>query len=73
MPSFLGNINESVFFDIDGTLASGRNVFESNRIALNKLRKAGVKTFICTGRPYHYAYQMFNDLVDGYICSNGVM
>lgn len=59
------------FFDIDGTLAKGREVPQNNKDALLKLRQLGYQTFICTGRSIDYARSLFHDDVDGYIASNG--
>lgn len=59
------------FFDIDGTIAKGHHIFQENIEALKKLREEGHLTFICTGRPINYAKNLFGDLVDGYITSNG--
>jgi hypothetical protein len=59
------------FFDIDGTLAIGTNVSDSTKKALDLLRKKGYYIFICTGRPYEYAYKYFKDYVDGFITCNG--
>lgn len=60
-----------VFFDIDGTLAIGRNVPESAQKALGQLRRNGDMVFICTGRCLPYVKKNFHQYADGYICSNG--
>lgn len=59
------------FFDIDGTMAQGSYIPESHKKALKELNKQGHLSFICTGRPFTYAKNLFGDLVDGYITSNG--
>ena len=60
-----------VFFDIDGTLALGRNVPESAQEALKELRSRGDLVFICTGRSLSYVQKNFHQYADGFICSNG--
>lgn len=60
-----------VFFDIDGTLATGTNVPDSARKALARLRENGDVAFICTGRPRSYVEANFPGLTDGFVCSNG--
>lgn len=60
-----------VFFDIDGTLASGTEVPLSAQKAVQMLRHNGSQVWICTGRTYVYARQHFHDYADGYIVSNG--
>lgn len=60
-----------VFFDIDGTLAIGRNVPASAEKALEELRKKGNLVFICTGRSLAYVENNFSKYADGFICSNG--
>lgn len=59
------------FFDIDGTLALGKKIPESNLKALKRLKEKGYLTFICTGRAGYYAKNLFQDLVSGYIACNG--
>jgi len=59
------------FFDIDGTLAIGKTIPESTKTALKKLKNLGYYLFICTGRPYQYAFKYFQKYVDGFISSNG--
>ena len=44
-----------VYFDIDGTLAIGKNVPPSAQEALRQLRANGDLVFICTGRNPSYA------------------
>ena len=43
---------KAAFFDIDGTLISHETggMPESTRLALEKIRKKGVRVFACTGR-----------------------
>ncbi len=60
-----------VFFDIDGTLATGRNVPESAAEGLRLLRENGNLVFICTGRNPAYARKNFGQYADGFICNNG--
>ncbi|MDO5120245.1 MAG: HAD-IIB family hydrolase [Coriobacteriales bacterium] len=59
------------FFDIDGTLATGRNVPESAEKALAQMRANGHLVFICTGRPRAYAEKNFGQYADGFVCNNG--
>ncbi|MBR3344938.1 MAG: HAD family hydrolase [Solobacterium sp.] len=60
-----------VFFDIDGTLATGKHVPESAAEGLRLLRKNGNLVFICTGRNPAYAEKNFGQYADGFICCNG--
>lgn len=60
-----------VFFDIDGTLAIGREVPESAERGLKELREKGNLVFICTGRNPVYAQKNFGRYADGFICCNG--
>lgn len=60
-----------VFFDIDGTLAKGTEVPLSAQLALRKLRNNGDLIFICTGRPYTYAYANFFRYANGFVTNNG--
>ena len=60
-----------VFFDIDGTLAIGRNVPESAEKALREMRENGDLVFICTGRSPSYVKKNFGQYADGFICCNG--
>lgn len=60
-----------VFFDIDGTLATGLEVPESAQEALRLLRAGGNLSFICTGRPLSYVRNHFSQYADGFICHNG--
>ena len=60
-----------VFFDIDGTLATGREVPESAAAAVERLRARGDLVFICTGRPKAYAQAAFGTYADGFVCNNG--
>lgn len=59
------------FFDIDGTLAYQGHVPLSTQHALTLLRQQGHLIFICTGRPYLYAWHHFSHLADGFITCNG--
>ena len=60
-----------IFFDIDGTLATGKNVPESARNAIRTLRDNGDLVFICTGRNVNYVKNNFHEYADGFICNNG--
>jgi Cof subfamily protein (haloacid dehalogenase superfamily) len=60
-----------VYFDIDGTLAKGIEIPASAVKALHQLRMNGNLIFICTGRPYAYAYRYFYPYANGFICFNG--
>ena len=59
------------FFDIDGTLATGRDVPASAEAALKRMRERGHLVFICTGRPRMYAERNFGVYADGFVCCNG--
>lgn len=59
------------FFDIDGTLAKGKDVPSSSVVAINELRQRGDYVFICTGRHYRYASTYFHQYVDGFVTCNG--
>lgn len=60
-----------IFFDIDGTLAIGKEVPKSASEAIHRLRQKGDMVFICTGRWKSYAEHFFGPYADGFICSNG--
>lgn len=60
-----------VFFDIDGTLAIGRNIPDSAKKAIHALRKNGDLVWMCTGRALRYAKSNFHMYANGYIVSNG--
>ena len=60
-----------VFFDIDGTLAIGKDVPASARKGIASLRENGDLVFICTGRNHEYVKKNFSEYADGFICSNG--
>lgn len=59
------------FFDIDGTLAIGKDIPDSTKKAIKLLKEKDYLIFICTGRPYHYVKEYFFDYADGFITSNG--
>lgn len=59
------------FFDIDGTLAIGRNIPSSASHAIARMRANGHLVFICTGRPRAYAEKHFGPFADGFVCNNG--
>jgi Cof subfamily protein (haloacid dehalogenase superfamily) len=60
-----------VFFDIDGTLAKGKDVPVSAQKAIHALRQRGDLVWICTGRALKYAKSNFHMYANGYIVSNG--
>lgn len=59
------------FFDIDGTLATGKHVPDSAKKGIGLFRENGGTVFICTGRNYRYVQNNFSDYADGCICNNG--
>lgn len=65
---------KAVFFDIDGTLVSfnTHSVPKSTLVALDKLKRNGIKTFIATGRSWGQL-KLLEDFpaFDGYILLNG--
>ena len=67
------------FFDIDGTLINvmrqQTRITEPTRAALHRLRAAGCKTFIASGRPKAYLDPELLDesLFDGYVLMNGAL
>ena len=60
-----------IFFDIDGTLANGKDVPASAQKAIHALRENGDLVWICTGRALSYAKANFHMYANGYIVSNG--
>lgn len=64
---------KAIFFDIDGTLVSFRThrVPDSTVESLAALRKAGIKTFIATGRQLQAINNLGTLTFDGYITLNG--
>ncbi len=66
---------QAVFFDIDGTIVSGKTfqIPDSTKEALNKLKLKGIKTFVATGRPPFWMEFMdeLDHTFDGYITNNG--
>ena len=66
---------KAAFFDIDGTLVSfnTHKIPDSSLDALKRLREAGVRLFIASGR--HRAsmdkIEPYADLFDGYVMVNG--
>ena len=60
-----------IFFDIDGTLATGKVVPESAKKAIKILRENKDLVFICTGRNITYVRNNFNEYADGFITNNG--
>lgn len=65
----------SLFFDIDGTLCSLKTheIPQSTVRAISMAKARGVKIFISTGRPIQIINNIgvIEDLVDGYITTNG--
>lgn len=64
---------KAIFFDIDGTLVSFRThrVPPSTVESLQALRRAGVKTFIATGRQLQAINNLGTLAFDGYVTLNG--
>ncbi len=66
---------KALFFDIDGTLVSFKThtIPQSTIDALIKAKEKGVKIFISTGRPLPFInnLQDINNLIDGYMTTNG--
>lgn len=62
-----------VFFDIDGTLASGyANVPESGLNAMRAAQKNGALCFVATGRPLGHVVRPVREAgFDGFVCSCG--
>lgn len=67
----------AVFFDIDGTIQTfdkPPRIPESTRVALNEMRKKGIKLFIATGRPVSALSEFLetsNFEFDGWVTMNG--
>lgn len=66
---------KALFFDIDGTLVSFKThaIPASTVEALRRAKDRGVKIFISTGRPFSLINNLseIEDLIDGYITTNG--
>ena len=68
---------KAIFFDIDGTLINIMNqrpqMTEPTRQAILRLRQAGHRTFIASGRPLDYLDPELTEqgLFDGYVLMNG--
>lgn len=64
---------KAVFFDIDGTLVSFKThrVPDSTILALELLKKKGIKVFIATGRHINSINNLGDLKFDGYITLNG--
>lgn len=62
-----------VFFDIDGTLVNPRTgrVCATTKETLNRLREAGIRLFIATGRPPASLPDLTGMCFDGFITVNG--
>ena len=64
---------KAIFFDIDGTLVSFKThrIPDSTLVALDLLRKKGIRLFIATGRQF-YSIDNLGDLeFDGFVTLNG--
>lgn len=64
---------KAVFFDIDGTLVSfnTRQIPESTKKSIEKIRSGGIKVFIATGRHFSSITNLDNTEFDGYVTMNG--
>lgn len=64
---------KAVFLDIDGTLISIRThkIPVSAVEALERVRKAGVKVFLCTSRARQFLSSVSSMEFDGYVCLTG--
>ena len=60
-----------IFFDIDGTLALGKDVPPSAAEGIRLVREKGDLVFICTGRGIRYVKNNFSAYADGFITNNG--
>lgn len=63
----------AAFFDVDGTLLSFKTheVADSAKQALERLRRAGVRTFLCTGRSPSLLDDVPMDLFDAHLTMSG--
>lgn len=64
---------QAAFFDVDGTLVSftTHQVPESTKEALRLLRKAGIPTFVSTGRPGYELAALEGCEFEGFVTFNG--
>lgn len=64
---------KAVFFDIDGTLVSfnTRQIPETTKEVIKKIRKSGIKVFIATGRHFSSINNLGDTEFDGYVTMNG--
>ena len=64
---------KAVFFDIDGTLVSFQThrIPDSAQLAVQQLRRRGIKVFIATGRHWRVINNLGKLEFDGYITLNG--
>lgn len=64
---------KAVFCDIDGTLVSfnTRQIPESTKKSIEKIRSGGIKVFIATGRHFSSITNLDNTEFDGYVTMNG--
>lgn len=71
----VGKDIKAIFFDIDGTLVDKNHEMSlSTCIALQKLKRKGIKLIIATGRPKQVAYELKNKIpvvFDAWIMVNG--
>lgn len=63
----------AAFFDIDGTLVSFRThvISETSLNSLDRLKEAGIKVFISSGRPVALMDNLRDYPFDGYVSMNG--
>lgn len=66
---------KAVFFDIDGTLVSFDNhqVPESSRLAIEEMRRNGIKVFIASGRHVQSIDKLPDMKFDGFVLINGTL
>lgn len=62
---------KAFFYDIDGNISNRNWCSFIDSKSFLWIKKEGHLLFICTGRPYEYASQFFQQYVDGFIASNG--
>lgn len=64
---------KAAFFDADGTLLSFKthHIPDSAQIALNELKRRGVKCFLATGRPPYQVDEIPIESLEAFILFNG--
>ena len=64
---------KAIFFDIDGTLVSFKThcIPDSTLVALDLLRKKGIRLFIATGRQFYSIDNLGDQEFDGFVTLNG--